>query len=376
MDEAACWLLLQRAPGLKGATVKRLLDDFASGDDLVRAARDRHPSLMPVTQDYLQSPDWDAVMTERRWLDAPGHHLVTLADALYPPLLREVTDPPILLFVNGAPEVLSRPQLALVGSRHPTPAGAETAYAFARHLAALGLTITSGLAMGIDSAGHRGALEGGGPSVAVVGTGLDRVYPSRNRELAHRLAGNGALASEFSLGAPPRAYHFPRRNRIIAGLSLGTLVVEAAANSGSLITARLAVEEGREVFAIPGSIHNPLARGCHALIREGAKLVEKVQDVLDELTARFPAEGGTPSLPVGPDCSPTVAHGGEDLAGDYQRLLTYMGFDPVSVDRLVERSGLTAEAVSSMLLLLELRGHVTSLGGGLYARASREIPNE
>ena len=371
MDDAAFWLALQRAPGLGARAVLRLLDRFPQPSDIFAAAREGVPALgiPPDTLAYLRSPDWQAIEPELEWLAASGHHLITFAAPSYPRLLAEIGDPPLLLFVHGQPQLLAAPQLAMVGSRHPTPGGAQTAFDFAEHLARVGLVITSGLAQGIDAASHRGALHSGGPTLAVVGTGMDRVYPARHRDLARRIAEQGAVVSEFPLGTPPRAGNFPRRNRIIAGLSVGTLVVEAARNSGSLITARLAVEAGREVFAIPGSIHNPLARGCHGLIRQGAKLVEKARDVLEELTA----------LTLDPAWTGTVPDGGLDAARDpgseldaeYRQLLDCMGYDPVSVDALVERSGLTAEAVSSMLLLLELRGCVSSLTGGLYARVSR-----
>lgn len=369
MDDAAYWLALQRAPGLRGRVLARMLEAFPEPCELFEAAgRGAVPSgLEAATLAYLRSPDWSALEPDLEWLSGAGHHLITQADPRFPPLLREIGDPPLLLFASGEPRVLSFPQLAMVGSRHPTPGGAETAYGFAAHLAANGLTITSGLALGIDGASHRGALAGGGTTIGVVGTGLDRVYPARHRDLAHQVVGNGTMVSEYPLGTPPRAGHFPRRNRIIAGLSLGTLVVEAARNSGALITARLAAEQGREVFAIPGSIHNPLARGCHALIREGAKLVETAQDIMEELPGSIPVAGPVRTLD-GPAQAPDAA-----LDADYHRLLDAMGFDPISVDILVERSGLTAEAVSSMLLILELRGHVAPLAGGLYTRVSRGV---
>jgi DNA processing protein len=250
----------------------------------------------------------------------------------------------------------------MVGSRNPTTGGERTARDFARHLAGCGLAITSGLAVGVDAAAHQGALEAGGITLAVTGTGLDRVYPARHRELAHRIAERGALVSEFPPGTPPLAGNFPRRNRIISGLSVGTLVVEAALKSGSLITARLAVEQGREVFAIPGSIHNPLARGCHALIRQGAKLVETADDIAEELAALLGGLSLEPVVDAGH--ADEGCHSLEDP--EYQRLLQAMGHDPVSVDQLVARTGFTAETVSSMLLLLELQGHVSSSPGGFF----------
>ncbi len=370
MDETACWLALQRAPGLGARTVLRLLERFSSPCDLIGSTLDGIPSLgvRPETRAYLESPDWSAIEPELEWLSQLENHLVTWTDPTYPRLLRETADPPLLLFLRGKREVLAGVHLAMVGSRHPTPGGAQTAFDFARHLAAMGLTIISGLALGIDGAGHRGALAGGGVTLGVVGTGLDRVYPAQHRDLAHQIVERGALISEYALGTPPRAGNFPKRNRIIAGISVGTLVVEAARDSGSLITARLAVEAGREVFAIPGSIHNPLARGCHALIRQGAKLVETAQDVLEELSPL--ADSLRAPVGTGGGAEPTNQREDEPDA-DYQQLLAWIGYDPVSVDELVQRSGLTAEAVSSMLLVLELRGRVTSLAGGLYSQVSK-----
>lgn len=254
----------------------------------------------------------------------------------------------------------------MVGSRNPSMSGEETAREFARHLAATGLSITSGLALGIDGASHSGALMADGITIAVMGTGLDRVYPASQHALAHEIAQQGALVSEFPLGTQLRPGNFPRRNRIISGMALGTLVVEAAEKSGSLITARLASEQGREVFAIPGSIHNPLARGCHKLIRQGAKLVETAGDVLEELA---PLLSGMQPLPYADDTDDTGAvEPQHQLDSEYQLLLECMGFDPVQIDLLIERSGLTAEEVSSMLILLELEGHVSSAPGGIYCR--------
>jgi DNA processing protein len=278
--------------------------------------------------------------------------------------LRELEDAPPLLFLRGEVTQLHNPQLAVVGSRNPSVIGRETAYDFCRSLADSGLVITSGLALGVDAAAHRGALAGGGQTVAVFGTGLDRVYPAAHRELAHDIVEQGGvLVSEYAPGTAPLPGNFPRRNRIISGLSLGTLVVEAALRSGSLITARLAVEQGREVFAIPGSIHNPLARGCHQLIRQGAKLVETAQDILEELAPQLKAAIAEPQGMT--EC------GGEALDEEYQRLLACLHEAPSSVDQLVTRSGLTADAVSSMLLLLELQGYVVSTAGGYTLAGKR-----
>jgi DNA processing protein len=262
-----------------------------------------------------------------------------------------------LLYVKGELGLLQRPMLAIVGSRSATPQGCRDAAAFAQALAGAGLTIVSGLALGIDTAAHEGALAGGS-SVAVVGTGLDRVYPARNRDLAHRLAARGAIVSEFPLGTPPRPGQFPRRNRIISGLALGVLVVEAALDSGSLITARLAAEQGREVFALPGSIHSPLSKGCHRLIREGAKLVDCVDDILDELRWQW----HTPIPPPSPDAADPTGQAAAEA------LLELLGPDPVGLDTLVNLSGLTVDTLSAMLLSLELDGRIATLPGGLYQR--------
>lgn len=317
-------------------------------------------------QQALKQPDWGKVESDLRWLEQPGRLILTLHDALYPDLLREIPDPPPLLYLQGDAALLNSWQLAMVGSRNPTASGRQTAEDFARYLAGGGLTVTSGLATGIDAAAHKGALKAEGHTIAVVGTGLDRVYPAKHRDLAHQIASTGLLVSEFPLGTPPKAENFPRRNRIISGLSLGTVIVEAALRSGSLITARMAMEQGREVFAIPGSIHNPLARGCHQLIREGAKLVETADHIIEELGAlagvQFSAE--KPSSPTTESALPET-----DLPdGDYQILFEHLGFDPIHIDQLVVDSGLTADAVSSMLLLLELQGQVASMPGGRYVR--------
>ena len=299
------------------------------------------------------------------WLQQPGCHLLTLADPAYPLLLKQIPDPPPLLYVQGDPARLSQPQLAIVGSRNPTPSGIANAREFAACLARAGLTITSGLAVGIDGAAHQGALEHG-QTLAIAGTGLDRVYPARHKALAHRILAGGALVSEYPPGTQAKPENFPRRNRIISGLSVGTLVVEATPRSGSLITARLALEQGREVFAIPGSIHNPQARGCHALIREGAKLVESAKDIIEELGSLLASLTPASDLPASLEQADAAG-----LEPEYQKLLESMGFDPISVDQLISRTGLTPESVSSMLLLLELDGHVSSAPGGYYSRSGK-----
>ncbi len=300
-------------------------------------------------------------MDENEWLHDENHHLIRLGDDMYPELLAGIASPPAQLYVNGDPEILHLPALAIVGSRNPTTGGAQTAFEFARHLGATGFCIVSGLAQGIDAAAHSGALAAGAPTVAFLGHGIDRVYPAANRDLARDIAKRGALVSEFPLGTAPGRALFPQRNRLISGLCLGTLVVEAARRSGSLITARLAAEEGREVFAIPGSIHNPLSRGCHQLIRQGAKLVEAADDILSELAPLAGHMLQTVDQSTGSDPSPV------EVDEEYVKLLEAIGHDPVNADELVARSGLTIEQVSSMLLILELEGKIEKLSGGRYS---------
>ncbi len=363
-DKLRYWLALLYAPGIGAVKFQALVQQAGSPERLFH-----NPSLVTgpaELQAYLRRPDWAAVEQALEWREQDACHILALDDPGYPTLLRELEDAPPLLFVRGEPGQLQNPQLAVVGSRNPSLIGKETAYEFARSLAEAGMVITSGLALGIDAASHQGAIDGGGQTIAVFGTGLDRVYPARNRELAHAIVEHGgALISEYPPGTEPLPRNFPRRNRIISGLSLGTLVVEAALRSGSLITARLATEQGREVFAIPGSIHNPLARGCHRLIREGAKLVETAQDILEELAPQLRA-----ALDSGTADQESRGAEAEPMDEDYQRLLASLGDAPSGIDRLVERSGLTAEAVSSMLLLLELQGYVISTAGG-YTLASK-----
>lgn len=365
--ELACWLALHRIPGVGPATFTRLLTQYSSFESLFDNPK-LAEGLSERSRTALLSPDWDQVEQDLDWFSTPNRHIVRLNDAVYPSLLKEIPDPPSMLFVQGDVSVLSQWQLAVVGSRNPSPSGRDNAFEFSRFLASGGITITSGLAMGIDAAAHQGALAGKGKTVAVIGTGLDRVYPAKHRDLAHEITEHGVIVSEFALGTPPRAENFPRRNRLISGLSLGALVVEAAIKSGSLITARMALEQGREVFAIPGSIHNPLAKGCHRLIKEGAKLVETAEDIVEELGA-IAAVGQASVIPV--------EHAREEVAQkspdpDYQVLMACLGYDPIEIDRLIAESGLTAETVSSMLLLLELDGQVASLSGGRYVRVGRK----
>ena len=299
------------------------------------------------------------------WLQSAGNQIITRGDDDFPELLEQIPRAPERLYVKGNVEFLHMPALAIVGSRNPTEAGRRNAFEFARHLGGAGFCIVSGLAEGIDTAAHRGALEAGAATVAFLGHGIDRVYPASNYDLAHEIAAHGALVSEFPLGTPPDKPLFPQRNRLISGLSLGTLVVEAARRSGSLITARCAGEQGREVFAIPGSIHNALSRGCHKLIRQGAKLVETAEDIVAELAPM------TSHLLQSSLESTTKPSSSEHDDGDYKHLRKFIGHDPISVDELAENSGLTIDQVSSMLLILELEGEVESLSGGRYSLLDR-----
>jgi len=363
-DELAAWLRLLLTSGLGRTTARQLLAAFGLPEAIWAQPSGAWDSVVEpsLAKAMAQPPEgFDAALSaHERWLaQDSARQVLTLADPRYPASLLDTADPPLMLFVHGRLDALAHPQrLAVVGSRNPTPQGAQNAAAFAQSLAASGLCIVSGLALGVDGAAHEGALRAGGVTLAVVGTGLDRVYPSRHRDLAHRIVAQGAMLSEYPLGTPPLAQNFPQRNRVIAGLSMGTLVVEAALQSGSLITARLATEQGREVFAIPGSIHSPQSRGCHALIRQGAKLVESAQDVLEELrlTDSAPRVDGDPlTQPPG-------------VGGD---LLDALGHDPVSLDALLARTGLPTSTLQAQLLELELQGLVARLPGGLLQRVAQ-----
>jgi len=367
-DALACAVLL-RAPAIDRESLAAALRCAGGAANLVQAnARERLAAGVPAAVDaYLRGPDGRPTVAEQRWLDHPRHHVLGSWQPEFPGLLQCTSDCPIALYVDGDLAALCQPQLAIVGSRKPTPPGAENAFQFAELLARRGLAITSGLALGIDTAAHRGALAAEGTTLAVVGGGIDVHYPRVNRRLAEEIACTGALVSEFALGAAPRPAHFPQRNRVIAGLSLGTLVVEAARRSGSLITARIACEQGREVFALPGSIHNPLARGCHELIKQGAKLTETVHDILSELN--FSGFFAATTVARADAASPRSPAAGMDK--DRKILLDALGFDPAGIDLLVVRTGLKPEAVSSIMLTLELEGYVQAAPGGCYSRVAR-----
>lgn len=362
LDGLADWLRLTLAPGVGAASQRQLLAAYGLPGKVFatdRAALERVVGGK-VTRSLLEHDCREKIESTLAWLGEAGNHIVTLGDPDYPTSLLEMADPPTLLYVKGRVELLAAESIAMVGARSATPQGLADARAFAAFLSGAGLGVVSGLAMGIDAAAHEGALRGAGATVAVIGTGADRIYPARNAELARRIAAEGAIVSEFPLGAQPLQHHFPRRNRLIAGLSRGVLVVEAALGSGSLITARLAAEQGREVFAIPGSIHSPLSKGCHRLIRDGAKLVETAEDVLEEL--RWGQASSAPRL-SGVTPSPVPE---ED--SDASALLAVLGHDPVTLDTLLQRSGLTPETLSAMLLTMELDGRVSRLPGGRFQR--------
>ena len=354
--EPHAWLTLELVPGLGGEGIRKLLARFGAPSEILRQSATALSEIVsPTVARVIAAPPvpekLEACLT---WLEADSNHLLTLADDDYPCQLLEIADPPPLLYLKGRRELLRQPGFAVVGSRNATPSGLQNAEAFARSLSEAGFTIISGMALGIDAAAHRGGLAAKGASIAVVGTGLDLVYPARNKALAHQLAENGLIISEFALGTPALAQNFPRRNRIISGLARGVLVVEAALASGSLITARQAGEQGREVFAIPGSIHSPFSKGCHQLIKQGAKLVEDANDILVEL------HWGN----VAP--STAARFNGEEVEGD--PLLSAMGYDPVTVDILLQRVKLPADQLISRLTELELDGVIATMPGGKYQR--------
>lgn len=364
-DQLAPWLRLTLIPGLGGESQRKLLRAFGPPDAVFAASRIQLRSLLPAAQADLVIDHENREQVEHAlaWARQKGQWIITLGDELYPSQLLEIPDPPTLLYGRGDPTLLNRPALGVIGSRNATPQGLKTARQFSRNLAQQGLAIVSGMALGIDAEAHWGALEGNGPTIAVIGTGADRIYPARNKELAQRIAASGAIISEFPLGTPSIGSNFPRRNRIIAGLSKGVLVVEAAVESGSLITARLALEQGREVFAIPGSIHSPVSRGCHRLIKQGAKLVETAQDVLDEFPSWVPTPFALRPEPASPDNETST-----DEASDW--LLDALGHTPCTLDELVQRTSKPAELLLPLLLQYELQGLLASLPGNSYQRLS------
>ena len=354
--EPQAWLALDLVPGLGGEGIRKLLARFGVPSEILRQSTAQLSEIVSPTiaRAIVVPPSPERLDACLKWLEVECNHLLTLADDDYPSQLLEIADPPPLLYLKGRRELLRQPGFAVVGSRNATPSGLQNAEAFARSLSEAGFTIISGMALGIDAAAHRGGLAAKGSSIAVVGTGLDLVYPARNKALARDLAENGLIVSEFALGTPALAQNFPRRNRIISGLSRGVLVVEAALASGSLITARQAGEQGREVFAIPGSIHSPFSKGCHQLIKQGAKLVEEANDILIEL------HWGT--------AAPTKTTRTESNDIESDPLLSAIGYDPVPVDVLLQRVKLPADQLISRLTELELDGVIATMPGGKYQR--------
>lgn len=371
-QQLAAWMRLERTHGVGPRTAPALLAAFGSPEAIFAAGHDALAAHLNPAQAraILQPASADTqrlVEATLRWLEQPGHTVLALGQPGYPHLLAAIPDPPLLLYIKGCPELLACPALAIVGSRNASTQGKANAQAFAEALSRAGLAIVSGLALGVDAAAHEGALKGAGGTVAVIGTGPDLVYPARNRALAERIAAAGCIVSEYPVGTPPLPGNFPKRNRIISGLAAGVLVVEAAAQSGSLITARQAAEQGREVFAIPGSIHAALSKGCHLLIREGAKLVDGAADVLEAM-AWSPLAGRRPPqqslLP--PQVAPAAAASADD-----DSLLAALGHDPVDPDTLLALVGGTPGELSTRLLLLELAGTIERLPGGQFQRIVR-----
>ncbi len=391
------WLIALRAPHLGGAKLVKLQKACGGIDAVVGSGvKDlKALGLGSETIAALHRPDNSLIDQDGQWLRGPRRYLVTWGSAQYPGLLAEIPSPPAALFVEGDPDLLWQPQIAVVGSRNPTAGGLENARDFARELAARGLAITSGLASGIDSAAHQAVVEAGRNTIAVLGHGLDRIYPASSRKLFGLIGEKGALVSEFVTGVGPRKEHFPSRNRIISGLSLGVLVIEAGLKSGSLITARLGGEQGRETFALPGSIHNPMSKGCHRLIRDGTRLVETADEILQELVPlagrladelrqqlAINLDGAVENDSIDPQLSasgrssnsPAEVPGGSGKFlpdPEYEKLWRCLSHDPTPIERLIERSGLTAKAVSAMLLMLELRGSVEAWPGSAYSRKKR-----
>ena len=347
------WISVSLVPGIGPARYRALLSAFGLPGNILAASRSQLERIVStdMAAAILANDRRESIERTLAWAAQPNHHVLTLADTTYPPQLLEIADPPPLLFVIGNVDLLSKPGLGVVGSRNASPQGEANAQQFSTAFSLAGLSIISGLALGIDAAAHRGGLSGPGSTIAVMGTGPDSLYPKRNLSLAAEIAQRGALVTEFPLGTVPLSGNFPRRNRLISGLSRGVLVVEAALASGSLITARQAADQGREVFAIPGSIHSPMSRGCHALIKQGAKLADSAQDVLEELGMTLASNLSDPNK-----------------LGMENNLIQHMGYDAVDLTTLATRAHLTPEAVSAMLLQLELEGKVASLPGGRYQR--------
>jgi len=367
-QDCVYWLRMHEIQGLDRQTTYQLLKAFGSAEAIFAAS---HANLRKVVSDDIANQIKaetvsDQIKITLEWLAEPNNHLITLADEDYPRLLLETPDPPPILFAKGQLSCLQQPSIAIVGSRNPTAQGEKNAHDFAMLLAEFGFTIVSGLAIGIDAAAHRGALASNGKTIAVVGTGLDIVYPAKHRELAHEIIKQGLLISEFSLGTPSLPQNFVQRNRVISGLSMGCLVVEASLQSGSLITAKFATEQDRDVFAIPGSIHSPQSKGCHQLIKQGAKLVDAVQDIVHELKSEHFVS--LAAIPLKKNFIPAKNTSPEEIPHADKALLDLMSFEPVTVEYLLQHSGLTSDTLSSILISLELDNKIASMPGGRYQR--------
>jgi DNA processing protein len=373
-DELESWISLWRVKGIGPKNFQKLLSFFGSPAAVFESNTSKIQQAgisQKLANSIYEQKNADATNADIEWLNASEkHHIITIECPQYPKLLKQISDPPYLLYIHGNLDIINDPQIAIVGSRNPTQSGISSAYEFSKYLSSTGLCITSGLALGVDGMAHQGAIDTNAPTIAVIATGIDRVYPAKHRELAHKIVEKGAIISEFCIGTHPDSRNFPRRNRIISGLSYGTLVVEAAQKSGSLITARLAGEQNREVFAIPGSIHNPLARGCHQLIRQGAKLVETGQDIMEEMASVIEIDSlsNTVITTQLPAIDANQGNSQDELDDEYLQLLDQMGFDPVPIDELVIKTGFTTESISAMLLMLELQNYVASTGSGTYMR--------
>jgi len=376
MDDLSYWLALHKASGIASGTLNQLIQHFPDPEELFHSADAlKTLELTAVRRKALQKaicqPDWESVEKHLQWAQADENHILLLTQNDYPELLKQIDRPPAILFIKGQRSVLNNIQLAMVGSRNPTIDGNEIARQFAHHLAQNGMVITSGMALGIDAQSHYGALQAHGKSIAIAGTGLDRIYPARHKDLAWQLIEQGAIVSEYPLGTGPMKHHFPQRNRIISGLSVGTLVIEAALKSGSLITAKTALDQGREVFAIPGSIHNPLARGCHQLIKSGAKLVETAEDILEELSSLMlfslldsQHTGDT----INNSASTKINQKNRSLLPKVQQqILQHIGYNPIAIDTIINRSGLSAADINANLVLLEVDDFIQSHPGGLIS---------
>jgi DNA processing protein len=377
-SEQHYWLALLRTHGIGPIKGRDLLQAFPAITEIFNAKTAELENLgmpAPIISN-IKNPSWELIEKDLKWLEQPNHHLITIENNNYPAILKEIYGAPLALFVDGNAQILNNQQIAIVGSRHPSYAGLDNAYDFAKQLATIGLTITSGLAIGVDAESHKGALDVSGKTIAVLGTGVDDIYPVKNRNIALKIIEQGgAVISEFPLGTSPKPENFPRRNRIISGLSLGVLVIEATMRSGSLITARLAAEQGREVFAIPGAINNPLSRGCHILIRQGAKLVESIEDILEELPI-LNTNAAKLKLPITAIMSngskrelaqDNKAEAKKNLASPTQKLLEYIEYEQTPIDALIDQSGLSVQNISSHLLILELQGLIKKTCGG-YVR--------